>query len=576
MYAHSRDCGGEPMSPSVLTACLLALPWCGAAAVWCVRDTHPRARDFVAVAFSIATALVSLTLLPQATSSTTLRLAVGGAFGDYTFVPDALAMRMAVIATTIGALSIVFSLDYMQRGPGLARYYALLLVFIGAMVGLVLAGSLLVLLVFWEIVGLCSCALIAFRADESRAVSGALRALVVTQVGGIGLLAGILATRTALGTDQVADVLADPSALPPAALTILAYGFLVAACAKSAQFPFHTWLPGAMEAPTPVSALIHAATMVNAGVYLLLRFAPVLSAAPGWSETVIGVGVVSAVLAALMAVVSTDLKRVLAYSTISQLGFLFYAVGLNAPDAAQFHMLSHALFKGLLFLCAGAVIYRTGTRDLERLGAIAQRMPVVTTTFLIGALALAGVPILNGFWTKEMILDAGFANGPVWASALIVGACGLTARYATRLTWRVFFRASPGLHVREAPVAMRIALVPLAVATTLSWLLIGRAPIVDVVTSPATVVGLAATIAGGAAWFWRHRFAHITGRLAWVGTAASADFGLVSVERAVRTAATVGAAYLQATQTGRLSWNLAALFSGLTAVLAVLAYEGAH
>jgi len=550
--------------------CLVGLPWIGAATVWWVGDTHPRSRNALAVAFSSATALVSVALLPRATSSPILKFSVGGAFGDFTFVPDELALWMSTIASTIGTLAVIFSLDYMRGESGLARYYALLLVFMAAMVGLVLSGSLLLLLVFWEIVGLCSCLLIAFHPDQPLAVSGAIRALIQTQIGGIGLLAGVLVARTSLGSDQASALVLNGSALSAPALTIVAYGFLVAACAKSAQVPFHTWLPGAMEAPTPVSALIHAATMVNAGVYLLLRFSPVLSAAAGWSQMVILVGLASSLLGGVMALVSADLKRVLAYSTISQLGLLFYAVGINAPFAAQFHMLSHAIFKGLLFLCAGAVIHATGTRELDRLGGLARRMPIVTATFVVGALALAGVPFLNGFWSKELILDQ---PGPEWARLTMLIASALTALYAARVTWLVFFRTDATARAHDAPVAMRVALIPLAVATALSWM-VGWSEIAEVLTSPATLVGLSATLAGGAVWYWRDRLAVVTGRLAWLRAAALADFGFPRLEQLLTTFAIGAAARLQATQTGRLSWNLAAMFTGLSLTLAVLAYGG--
>ena len=187
----------------------------------------------------------------------------------------------------------------------------------------------------------------------------------------------------------------------------VAFGFLIAAAAKSAQFPFQTWLPDAMEAPTPISALIHAATMVNAGVYLLARFYPAFATVPYWREAVMAVGMISALLAAVMALVATDLKRVLAYSTVSQLGYMVYAVGAGGIFASQFHLLSHAVFKALLFLGAGAVIHAAGTRDMRQMGGLGKQMPVVRAVFVIGALALAGMPILNGFWSKELVLEAG-------------------------------------------------------------------------------------------------------------------------------------------------------------------------
>ena len=220
---------------------------------------------------------------------------------------------------------------------------------------------------------------------------------------------------------------------------MIAFSFLIAAAAKSAQFPFHTWLPDAMEAPTPVSALIHAATMVNAGIYLLARFYPAFEAVPGWRTAVILVGLISALIAALSALIATDLKRVLAYSTVSQLGYMVYAIGAGGVLASQFHLLSHAVFKALLFLAAGSVIHSVGTRDLRRMGGLGGRMPFVRNVFIIGALALAGVPILNGFWSKELILEIGLENSPVWMHVSMLVGVGLTAFYTFRMVWLVFF-----------------------------------------------------------------------------------------------------------------------------------------
>ena len=198
-------------------------------------------------------------------------------------------------------------------------------------------------------------------------------------------------------------------------LSLIAFGYLAAAAAKSAQVPFQTWLPDAMEAPTPISALIHAATMVNAGVYLLARFYPAFAEVPGWKTAVVAVGLLSALLAAVMALVADDLKRTLAYSTISQLGYMVFGVGVGAIVASQFHLLSHSVFKALLFLGAGAVIHIVGTRDMRQMGGLGRSMPFVRAVFIIGALALAGLPIANGFFSKELVLEEGLAHGPFWA-----------------------------------------------------------------------------------------------------------------------------------------------------------------
>ena len=229
-----------------------------------------------------------------------------------------------------------------------------------------------------------------------------------------------------------------PARFPAGVLGLMAFGCLVAAAAKSAQVPFHSWLPDAMEAPTPVTALIHAATMVNAGVYLLARFYPAFQGVPGWCLAVMVVGAASALLAGLMAVAADDIKRVLAYSTISQLGFMVYAVGSGAIFASQFHLLSHAIFKALLFLSAGASITALGTRDLRQMGGLGKKMPFVQAVFVIGALGLVGLPIANGFFSKDLMLEGGLAGGPFWLISSCCLSVGITALYTLRLVWLVF------------------------------------------------------------------------------------------------------------------------------------------
>jgi NADH-quinone oxidoreductase subunit L len=295
---------------------------------------------------------------------------------------------LAAIASIIGALAVLFSVDYMRGEAQLGRYYSMVLFFIGAMSGLVLSGNLLFTFFFWEITAICSYGLISFHNDDPKAVAGGIKALIITQVGGVGLLAGTLLAYTYLGSYQIADLLAKANTLPAPVLAGVAFCFLMAAAAKSAQFPFHTWLPDAMEAPTPVSALIHAATMVNAGIYLLARFYPAFAPVPGWALAVTLVGMLSALVGALMALSATDLKRALAYSTVSQLGYMVYAIGVGAVFAGTFHLLSHAVFKALLFLAAGAVIHSVGTRDMRSMGGLGVRMPFIRNVFIVGALAL--------------------------------------------------------------------------------------------------------------------------------------------------------------------------------------------
>src|SRR5512137_734099 len=414
----------------------IGFPWLGALVAWLMRNEQERAQHALAVAFSVAAGIAALALIPYASSEVALRLPIGGLFGDVTFVADGLGVFLAAVATVVGSLAVIFSVAYMKGDPQLGRFYFLVLLFIGAMVGLVLSNNMLFLFFFWEITALCSYALISYYNDDPKAVSAGIEALVMTQVGGVGLLGGALVVYALLGSYEIDAFLKNAATLGPTPLAWMAFGFLIAAAAKSAQFPFQTWLPDAMEAPSPISALIHAATMVNAGVYLLARFYPAFQGVPGWTTAVILVGLLSALLAGFMAIVSNDLKRALAYSTVSQLGFMVYAIGVGGVYASQFHLLSHAVFKALLFLGAGAVIHAVGTRDMRLMGGLGSRMRFTRNTFVIGALALAGIPILNGFWSKELILEAGLRAEPhVWAYIFMLFGVGLTALYTARMVY---------------------------------------------------------------------------------------------------------------------------------------------
>ena len=437
----------------------IGLPWLGGLAVWITTNRHPRAQHTFAVLFAVAAGLAALLMLPYTSATPAIVIPLGGIFGDLTFTPDGMGVFLAIIATVVGSLAVIFSVNYMHGEKQLGRYYELVLLFIGAMAALALTGSLLFLFFFWEITALCSFALIAFHNDDPKAVAGGIKALVITSLGGVGLLIGALIIYANLGSYQIGYFLAHAHEMPADVLALVAFGFLIAAAAKSAQFPFQTWLPDAMEAPTPVSALIHAATMVNAGVYLLARFFPAFEEVPGWTTAVMIVGLLSALLAGLMAVVATDLKRALAYSTVSQLGLMVYAIGVGGVYASQFHLLSHAVFKALLFLGAGTVIHAVETRDMRLMGGLGSRMPFTRTVFVIGALALAGIPILNGFWSKELILEAGLAEGPLWAYIVVLFCAGLTAMYTLRMVYLVFFGDPRSqLHAHDAQTAMKVSL----------------------------------------------------------------------------------------------------------------------
>jgi NADH-quinone oxidoreductase subunit L len=500
---------------------------------------------------------------------------------------------LSIIATVVGSLAVIFSVNYMHGDKQLGRYYELVLLFIGAMAALALTGSLLFLFVFWEITALCSFALIAFYNDDPKAVAGGVKALIITSLGGVGLLIGALIIYANLGSYQIADFLARAHEMPADVLALVAFGFLIAAAAKSAQFPFQTWLPDAMEAPTPISALIHAATMVNAGVYLLARFFPAFEEVPGWTTAVMIVGLLSALLAAFMAIVATDLKRALAYSTVSQLGYMVYAIGVGGVYESQFHLLSHAVFKALLFLAAGTVIHAVGTRDMRQMGGLGPRMPFTRTVFVIGALALAGIPIFNGFWSKELILEAGLHEGAQWAYiAMLIGA-GLTALYTLRMVYLVFFGDPRSqLHAHDAQTAMKVSLGVLAFGACTTWLLAGPLyqllistlpfhefhelttgeMVNEVITAPATYLALFVIALGALGWWKREALSGITQRLQGLTRMATNSFGFEAINRGVVRVTQNTAEALRVTQTGLLSWNVAGIAIGLIVVLIVLAW----
>ena len=569
----------------------ILVPWAGALLVWWTGDKHPKMQHSLAVVFSVAAGLCSLGLLTFNGSKTLVNFPVGGPFGDFTFVADGLGVYLAAIATIIGSLAVIFSVDYMKGEHQLGRYYAFVLFFIGAMVGLVLTSNMLLMFFFWEITALCSYALISFHNDDPKAVAGGMKALIMTQLGGIGLLAGALFAYVYTGSYDIAVFSEKAHTIQPAILSVMAFGFLVAAAAKSAQFPFQTWLPDAMEAPTPISALIHAATMVNAGVYLIARFFPVFKDVPGWTFSVMLVGLLSALLSALMALTANDLKRVLAYSTVSQLGFMVYAIGCGNVFASQFHLLSHSVFKALLFLSAGAVIHAVGTRDMMQMGGLAKKMPVVTTVFVIGGLALAGIPPLNGFWSKELIMEAGWSSPFVWSYYVMLFCVGLTALYTARCIWLVFFgEPRSALHGHDAGPAMKTALIPLGLGTLSTWLLAGlfgnmlkaTLPFHEIeaeglgelihklVVDPMTYLALAVVALGIVCWWQRKQLEGLVKGFSSFTLAAKNSFGFEAINRGIVKVTQDGAEALRPTQTGVLAWNVAGILLALIIVILIL------
>ena len=385
----------------------------------------------------------------------------GGGVFDLGMTIDPVAMVMMGVITFVSLLVQIYSLGYMRGESRLAWYFAVHSLFVASMLGIVLSNNLLVLYVGWELVGICSYLLIGFWYERRSAAEAAKKAFITTRIGDVGLLVGILLLYNKLGTFHIPTILeaVEAGELSSGVMTLSAILIFLGAMGKSAQFPLHVWLPDAMEGPTPVSALIHAATMVVAGVYLVARMLPLFEAAPAVSELVIAIGLITAVMGATMALSSTDLKRVLAYSTVSQIGFMMLALGHGALAAAMFHLATHALFKALLFLGAGNVLHAVGEHsdvDIRRLGGLRSRMPVTSVVFVIAALALSGIPPLSGFWSKDEILQGIWKDGNPVTLVITIGAFFLSALYMTRLCWLVFFgKLKPENEtVHEAPFVM--------------------------------------------------------------------------------------------------------------------------
>ena len=416
---------------------------------------------------------------------------------------DPLTAVMLLVVTVVSLLVQVYSQGYMHADPGYRRYFAFMALFTFSMLGLVLADNFLQLYVFWELVGLCSYLLIGFWYQRPAAAAAAKKAFITTRLGDLGLLIGILLLFSHTGSfafDAVEQAV-ESGALGGELLTVTMLLVFAGAVGKSAQFPLHVWLPDAMEGPTPVSALIHAATMVAAGVYLVARAFPLFAASQTALLVVAGLGAFTALFAASHALVARDVKRVLAYSTISQLGYMMLGLGLGAYAAGVFHLFNHAFFKALLFLAAGSVIHATEEQDLLRLGGLLRRMPWTALTFLVGALALAGIFPFSGFWSKDEILAAARASPYPVLFWLAFATTILTAFYVCR-AWLLTFwdrreaeqgtpgrweqgvsgsypvhpagpshPARPARIPHESPAVMAVPLVLLAIASALSGLL---------------------------------------------------------------------------------------------------------
>jgi NADH-quinone oxidoreductase subunit L len=449
--------------------------------VFCGRRAGRAAVNFVGpavVSASFGVALWAfaklLTMPPGAALAVTLWpwIEAGRFHVDVALRFDALAAVMTLVVSGVGALIHVYSVGYMARDDDFARYFTYMNLFVLMMLVLVLADNLLVMFIGWEGVGLCSYLLIAFWYDKPEFAYNGRKAFIVNRIGDAGFILGILTIVAALAQHGVwtlnfVDLGRHADLLQPVAV---AAGLLlfIGATGKSAQIPLYVWLPDAMVGPTPVSALIHAATMVTAGVYMIARLNFLYTLAPDAMTIVAIVGGVTAFFAATVAIVQTDIKRVLAYSTISQIGYMMLGVGVGAFAAGIFHLMTHAFFKGLLFLCAGSIIHALdGEQDMNRMGGLSGKLPVTYATMLSATLAISGVPPLSGFFSKDLILEATYASGHVglWMLALITA--GLTAFYMFRLLFLTFHGASridseTVHHVHESPLVMTVPLMVLA------------------------------------------------------------------------------------------------------------------
>jgi len=397
-------------------------------------------------------------------------LLLSGAPLDFGVIIDPLSCMMLLVVTIVGTLIQIYSIGYMHDDARFPRFFAYMSLFMGSMLGLVLADNFVMLYIFWEGAGLCSYLLISFWFERPAAARAGMKAFITTRIGDTGLLIGILLLFFSAKTLYFRDL---PNlAINDTALIAVSILIFCGAAGKSAQFPLHVWLPDAMEGPTPVSALIHAATMVAAGVYLIARCYGLFISHQAALTVVAYVGAITAFMAASIALVNNDIKRILAYSTISQLGLMMVGLGVGGYEAGTFHLMTHAFFKALLFLCAGSIIHSihveddpaVHTQDIRKMGGLFPKMKITGTTLIIAGLAIAGIPPLSGFWSKDELLSGIINAGhPVlFAAAALTGL--MTAFYIFRLIFLVLFgKLRPGVRVHESPYVMTIPLSILAV-----------------------------------------------------------------------------------------------------------------
>ncbi len=429
----------------------------------------------VAVTFALSLALLFKGEASNGTEVVGSWIRISDTFSlDITLKLDALSKGMMIVVTTIGLLVHIFSLGYMKDDDGKARYFAGLSLFLFSMTGIVFADNFPMMFIFWELVGVSSYILIGHWYTKNSAAEAAKKAFLTNRIGDFGFMIGILllwAATKSLSFDGVKAGI-DAGLLSGSLLTAATLCIFCGTIGKSAQFPLHVWLPDAMEGPTPVSALIHAATMVAAGVYLMVKVSFLIAASVTAGVVVAWIGGLTALMAALMATQQNDIKRILAYSTLSQLGYMVMAVGLGAAQASMFHLFTHAFFKALLFLGSGAIIYACHhEQDIWKMGGLKSKMPITFLTFAIGTAALMAVPfVTSGFYSKEAILEAALHQNKL-LFLIGAGTAFLTAFYMTRLVVVAFLgkaRAHGADHAHEVPLLMLLPLVVLAVPSLIA------------------------------------------------------------------------------------------------------------
>jgi NADH-quinone oxidoreductase subunit L len=437
------------------------------------------------------------------------------------FLADPLSAMMLLVVAGVGFLIHVYSIGYMHGDPGYYRFFAFLNLFMFFMLVLITANNYLLMFVGWEGVGLSSYLLIGFWFERQSAADAGKKAFVVNRVGDAGFLLGVFLIYTTFGTFTYLEVFQRAPEAGTAILTAITLCLFVGAMGKSAQIPLYVWLPDAMEGPTPVSALIHAATMVTAGVYMVVRSHVLYQLAPISAEFVAIIGGVTAIFAASIGLVQNDIKRVLAYSTVSQLGYMFLGAGVGAFIHAIFHLVTHAFFKGLLFLASGSVIHAlSGEQDMRKMGALRSHLPITSWVFYVGAIAIAGIPPFAGFWSKDGILAETFKSGHYLLWTIGVVGAFMTAFYMFRLIFMTFYGESRVdhevlHHVHESPPVMTVPLIILAILSVVGGLILGVPPehgwihrflgavvghgVVQVASGGAEAAGMVAEHVGGGA-----------------------------------------------------------------------------